>query len=129
NAAGQTINQTIDQTINTSPIVARSAAGTSTTAAAASTNAVATSITKAGTATTKPGASTTTTTPGETSCQALIKSSAPDTDTAKQVVLPDRKRTSCYVLGPVLVTGKSVSRAGAQYDSTTSQWVTNVHFK
>jgi preprotein translocase subunit SecD len=114
NAAGQTIN--------TSPIVARSAAGTSTTGGG-------TSTTKAGTATTKPGASTTTTTPGETSCQALIKSSPPDTDTAKQVVLPDRKRTSCYVLGPVLVTGKSVSKAGAQYDSNTSQWVTNVHFK
>jgi preprotein translocase subunit SecD len=97
-------------------------AGTGTTAGA-------TSTTKAGTATTKPGASTTTTTPGETSCQALIKSSPPDTDAAKQVVLPDRKHTSCYVLGAAIVTGKSVGTAGARYDSTTSQWVTNVHFK
>jgi preprotein translocase subunit SecD len=45
------------------------------------------------------------------------------------VVLPDRKHTQCYVLGPVLVTGKSVSTASTQYDSTLSQWVTNVHFK
>jgi preprotein translocase subunit SecD len=117
------------QTINTSPIVARSAAGTSTTVAGTGTTAGATSTTKAGTATTKPGASTTTTTPGETSCQALIKSSPPDTDAAKQVVLPDRKHTSCYVLGAAIVTGKSVGTAGARYDSTTSQWVTNVHFK
>jgi preprotein translocase subunit SecD len=117
------------QTINTSPIVARSAAGTSTTAAGTGTTAAATSTTKAGTATTKPGASTTTTTPGETSCQALIKSSPRDTDAAKQVVLPDRKHTSCYVLGAAIVTGKSVGTAGARYDSTTSQWVTNVHFK
>jgi preprotein translocase subunit SecD len=124
-----TSGEAAGQTINTSPIVARSAAGTSTTVAGTGTTAVATSTTKAGTATTKPGASTTTTTPGETSCQALIKSSPPDTDAAKQVVLPDRKHTSCYVLGAAIVTGKSVGTAGARYDSTTSQWVTNVHFK
>ncbi|MDQ1467871.1 MAG: preprotein translocase subunit SecD [Actinomycetota bacterium] len=117
------------RTINTSPIVARSAAATTTTAAGTGTTAGATSTTKAGTATTKPGASTTTTTPGETSCEALIKSSPPDTDSAKSVVLPDRKHTQCYVLGPAVVTGKSVGSAQAQYDSTASQWVTNVHFK
>jgi preprotein translocase subunit SecD len=59
----------------------------------------------------------------------LIKNSPPDTDSATGVVLPDRKRTFCYVLGPAVVTGKSIGTAGTQYDSNTSQWVTNVHFK
>jgi len=44
-------------------------------------------------------------------------------------VLPDRKRTACYVLGPAVVTGKSVGSAGTSYDSTRSQWTTDVHFK
>ena len=67
--------------------------------------------------------------PGATSCDTLIKQSPPDTDSAKTVVLPDRKHTACYVLGSAVVTGKSIGSANAQYDSTTSQWVTNVHFK
>jgi preprotein translocase subunit SecD len=33
------------------------------------------------------------------------------------------------VLGPAIVTGKSVGSANAAYNSTTSQWVTNIHFK
>ena len=44
-------------------------------------------------------------------------------------MLPDRDRTSCYVLGPAIVTGKSVGSANVQYDSTNSQFVTNIHFK
>jgi preprotein translocase subunit SecD len=119
------------RTINTEPIVARIAQETTTTAAPTTSTKPATSTTKAGTSTTKPGASTTTTTttPGETSCEALIKGSPADTDEAQQVVLPDRKKTYCYALGAAVVTGKSVSSATAQYDSTASEWVTNVHFK
>ena len=45
------------------------------------------------------------------------------------MILPDRKQTSCYVLGPALVTGKSIGSASVVYDSTQSQWATNVHFK
>ena len=126
------------QTINTAPIVARFVAAHAVVAktAVATTTAGATSTTKTGTSTTAKGATsttkpvaTTTTTPGETSCEALIKSSPADTDSATSVVLPDRKKTACYVLGPAVVTGKSVSTASAAYDSNTSQWVTNVHFK
>jgi preprotein translocase subunit SecD len=118
-----TSGQAAGRTINTAPIVARVAAGSSTTNGASTT-------TKANgaTTTTKP-AKTPATTPGETSCETLIKSSPADTDSAKSVVLPDRKKTACYVLGPAVVTGKSVSTASAVYDSTASQWVTNVHFK
>src|SRR4029079_5136790 len=86
---------------------------------------------RANTSTTKPGSTTTTTAPpaGQTSCETLIKQNAPDTAASKSVVLPDRKHTNCYALGPAVVTGKSVGSAGTQYDSTASQWVTEVHFK
>jgi preprotein translocase subunit SecD len=129
-AVTSTSGKAAGRTIATAPIVARFAAGPSTTAGA-TTTAGTSSTTKAGTSTTKPGSSTTTTAPpaGQTTCQTLIKQSPPDTDSAKSVVLPDRKHTACYVLGPAVVTGKSVGSAGTQYDSTTSQWVTNVHFK
>jgi preprotein translocase subunit SecD len=125
-----TSGQAAGRTIDTAPIVARSAQESTTTAATTSTK-PATSTTKAGTATTKPGASTTTTTttPGETTCEALIKASPANTDQAKQVVLPDRDKSACYVLGPAVVTGKSIGSARASYDSTSSQWVTNVTFK
>ena len=124
-AQTSTSGKAAGRTINTSPIAARHAAGPATTTRA-------TSTTKAGASTTtKPGASTTTTAPpaGQTTCQTLIKSSPPDTDSAKAVVLPDRKHTQCYVLGPAVVTGRSVGSASATYDSNSSQWVTNVHFK
>ena len=44
-------------------------------------------------------------------------------------MLPDRQRQSCYVLGPVLATGKSIGSTSTIYDSTSSQWATQVHFK
>ena len=74
---------------------------------------------------------TTTTVPAQQfpGCAALIKKSPPDTDGAQEVVLPDRQHQNCYVLGPAVVTGKSVGSAGDTYDSTTSQWVATVHFK
>jgi preprotein translocase subunit SecD len=117
-------------TIDTQPIVARSGQGATTTTNGGVVNGP-TSTTKPGTSTTKPGASTTTTAPppGQTTCETLIKQSAADADVAKSVVLPDRKRTACYVLGPAVVTGKSIGSAGTQYDPTLSQWVTNVQFK
>jgi preprotein translocase subunit SecD len=123
-AQTSTSGQAASRSIATAPIVARSAADPTTTAGASST-------TKANTPTTKPGSSTTTTAPpaGQTSCETLIKQSPPDTAAAKSVVLPDRKHTACYVLGPAVVTGKSVGSAGTTYDSTRSQWTTDVHFK
>jgi preprotein translocase subunit SecD len=124
-AETSTSGQAAGRTINTAPIVARSDQNPTTTSGASST-------TKAGASTTtKPGSSTTTTAPppGQTSCETLIKNSPPDTDAAQSVVLPDRKRTACYVLGPAIVTGKSVGSAKAEYDPNKSQWATSVKFK
>jgi len=61
-------------------------------------------------------------------CDALIKKSPPDTDSAQQVVLPDRDRQNCYVLGPAVVTGKSISSAGTTYDPNQG-WVATVKFR
>lgn len=124
-AETSTSGKAAGRTINTAPIVARRGADPTTTTGASTT-------TKAGASTTtKPGSSTTTTAPpaGQSSCKTLIKNSPPDTDSATGVVLPDRKRTACYVLGAAVVTGKSVGSAKAEYDSNTSQWVASVHFK
>jgi preprotein translocase subunit SecD len=128
------------QTIATTPIVARFAATPATSATTrANTGATTPTTTKVAsgsgltagsglTPTTIPRP-TTTTTPTFPGCAALIKQSPPDTDSAQEVVLPDRLHQSCYVLGPAIVTGKSIGSANTQYDSTTSQWATNVHFK
>jgi preprotein translocase subunit SecD len=62
-------------------------------------------------------------------CSKLIARNPPDTDTARSVVLFDRPKKSCYVLGPVLVTGASVDSGSVLYDSTSSQWSTNIHFR
>jgi preprotein translocase subunit SecD len=119
-----------EQTINTAPIVARFAAdgsggsgsgGSGGAAASAGAGSGLTPTTIPSTSTTVPKAF-----PG---CVALIKQSPPDTDAAQEVVLPDRQRQFCYVLGPALVTGKSVGSASVLYDSTQSQWSANVHFK
>jgi preprotein translocase subunit SecD len=61
-------------------------------------------------------------------CAALLEKSPPDTDAAPQVVLPDRDRKFCYVLGPAVVTGRSIASAGTVYDSTEQQWVATVKF-
>ena len=45
-----------------------------------------------------------------------------------QIVLPDRARTSCYVMGPVLLTGRTVESAEALVNRTTATWEINVHF-
>jgi len=74
---------------------------------------------------------TTTTAPAQEdqSCEALIKKNPSPLPADQSVVLPDRDNKYCYVLGPAIVTGKSVGKADAAYNSTRSQWVTNIHFK
>jgi preprotein translocase subunit SecD len=117
-----------ERSIATTPIVARRAQTTATTTAATATTAATPTTVSAATPIT---AAPTTTTPTKAfpGCAVLIKQSPPDTDAAQQVVLPDRNRTACYVLGPAIVTGKSVGSANVQYSSTDSQFVTNIHFK
>jgi preprotein translocase subunit SecD len=127
-AATSTSGKAAGRTIATAPIVARQVPSSSTTNAGTATTEPSTSTTKAGTSTTKPGASTTTTAPSlAAGCETLIKQSA--TEASTEVVLPDRKRTSCYVLEPAVLTGKSIGSADAQYDSSRSQWVVQVHFR
>lgn len=131
------------QTIATTPIVARFAATPTTSATTRATTAATTASTptsgSGGLGSGLSGGSgvppttiphpTTTTTPAFPGCAALIKQSPPDTDSAQEVVLPDRLHQYCYVLGPAVVTGKSIGSASTLYDSTQSQWSTNVHFK
>jgi preprotein translocase subunit SecD len=73
---------------------------------------------------------TTTTAPtqGEQTCESLMAENPPDMPADQPVVLPDRDGEYCYVLGPAIVTGRSVGSADSQYD-TAEGWVTTVKFK
>jgi len=132
------------QTIATAPIVARFAATPVTSATTGANTGANTGVTTPTSVSVASGSGlsagsgitpttiphpTTTTTPAFPGCAALIKQSPPDTDAAQEVVLPDRLHQYCYVLGPAIVTGKSIGSASTLYDSTQSQWSTNVHFK
>jgi hypothetical protein len=66
---------------------------------------------------------------GTTSCEggALVTPRSKQAPGAK-VVLPDRKKTACYLLGPTLLTGHNIGTADAVSDTTTSAWIINVHF-
>jgi len=44
------------------------------------------------------------------------------------IVLADRQKSSCYLLGPTLLTDQDVGSADAVLDPTTSAWTVNVHF-
>jgi preprotein translocase subunit SecD len=45
-----------------------------------------------------------------------------------QVVLADRKKAACYLLGPLVLTGRGIDTATAVVDPTTSTWIVNIHF-
>ena len=62
-------------------------------------------------------------------CSKLIAKSPPDAPSAAEVVLLDGPKKTCYVLGPALVTGASVDSGSVVYDSTSSQWSANIHFR
>jgi preprotein translocase subunit SecD len=57
-----------------------------------------------------------------------VTPSAKDTPAARQVILPDRQKTVCYVLGPSLLNGQSISSATAEQVPTTADWSVTVHF-
>jgi preprotein translocase subunit SecD len=44
-------------------------------------------------------------------------------------VLLDRKHEHCYLVGRVLLTGVGIDSASVGYDSTSSQWVVDLHFR
>lgn len=45
-----------------------------------------------------------------------------------QVVLPDRRDSNCYLLGPVILTGHNISSAQALQNATDNAWEVNLHF-
>ena len=103
----------------------RPAAGTPTTAKAATTP----TTRHATTPTTVKGA-TTTTVPCQGTCDNGKVVTTRDQDKADAtVVLPDRQRTTCYLLGPTVLTGKNVGSADATIDPSTASWIVQVNFK
>jgi hypothetical protein len=65
----------------------------------------------------------------ETSCGggALVTPPAKQTPSGS-VVLPDRNKSACYLLGPILLTGHNISTADATIDPTSAAWIINLHF-
>jgi preprotein translocase subunit SecD len=45
-----------------------------------------------------------------------------------QIILTDRQRIACYLLGPTLLTGTNIGSADAVENPTSSAWYVNVHF-
>jgi preprotein translocase subunit SecD len=43
-------------------------------------------------------------------------------------IAPARDGKSCFVVGPVLLTGAGVVSATVEYDSNSTQWAVNIHF-
>ncbi len=64
-----------------------------------------------------------------TTCKggAAVTPPAQQTATA-QVILADRTKSSCYALGPVLLTGSHVGSVQVVSNETTGQWDVNLHF-
>jgi preprotein translocase subunit SecD len=64
-----------------------------------------------------------------TTCQngRIVAPAASDVPSA-DVILADRAKKSCYVMGPVLLTGRNVVGAQAVVNDTTAAWEINVHF-
>jgi preprotein translocase subunit SecD len=50
------------------------------------------------------------------------------TASSGSVVLPDRRKTVCYLLGPTLLTGHNISAASAVVSTTTAAWEVTLHF-
>jgi preprotein translocase subunit SecD len=59
-----------------------------------------------------------------------FKGCTPTADNPRaEAVLPDRRRTYCYTVGPVILDGSSVGSANASLNPTISAWEINVHFR
>jgi preprotein translocase subunit SecD len=67
--------------------------------------------------------------PGGPSCKGgeLVTPSRADTLGARQVILPDREKTVCDVLGPVLLAPRNIANAEAVKDPMGG-WDVSVHF-
>jgi hypothetical protein len=76
-----------------------------------------------------PASSTPNLPPQVTSCKGgeLVTPSNEDTPASRQVILPDREKTRCYVLGRTLLSARNISRAVAVM-GPTGGWAVTVHF-
>jgi preprotein translocase subunit SecD len=113
-----------ERAINAVPIVVRRPATSPTTTAKAAPTAA--------TPTTTKGATTTTTVPlkNDGTCEDGKLVTPEEKNKADQtVILPDREKTACYILGPTVLTGKNIGSADAVVDPTSAAWIVNVHFK
>ena len=117
--------------INAVPIAAvRPEAGSVTTVAPTTAPAPTGTTVKGATPTTVKGATTPTTVPaGAGTCQdgKIITQDA--TAAQGNIVLPDLNKTTCFLLGPTILTGRNVGTASAIVNTTTAAWEVNVHFK
>jgi preprotein translocase subunit SecD len=121
------------RSIDTVPIVAtRQAAGPTTTVkpATATTAKGATPTTvKGATPTTVKGA-TTTTVPANASNTTCRDGEAVTPDRpAQQVILPDKDKVLCYLLGPTIMTGRNIGSASAVVNTSSGAWQVDVTFK
>jgi preprotein translocase subunit SecD len=65
----------------------------------------------------------------DTSCEKGKRVTSPQrVRAATDVILADRKKTACYLLGPTLLTGHDIGTAAAVIDQTTATWIVNLHF-
>jgi preprotein translocase subunit SecD len=111
------------RTIDTVPIVATRPAVDPTTVAPTTPNTV-----KLTTPTTVVNVTTPTTAPaGNTTCRdgAAVTPDRP----AQEVVLPDKDKLFCYLLGPTILTGRNIGSADAIVNTSTGEWQVDVHFK
>jgi preprotein translocase subunit SecD len=46
-----------------------------------------------------------------------------------QVILPDKDKVACYLLGPTILTGRNIGNATAAVNTSSEAWQVDVHFK
>jgi preprotein translocase subunit SecD len=124
---GKTAELRFRPVLGAMPFSASANSSTTTSSSAASTT------TGSATSTTVKGSTTTTTAvdTGAGTCHDGKDATPPEGDTAeaKQVILPDRDKELCYVLGEVALIGKSVSTAKARINPSNAQWEVAITFK
>ena len=83
-----------------------------------------------GTANATPGRTTSSAAPQRvTDCQGGRLASAPSNQAAdRDVIIADRARSACYMLGPTVLTGEHIASVDVVQNPITNDWELNVHF-
>jgi hypothetical protein len=83
-----------------------------------------------GTSATRSGSATPTQPRGPgSSCEGgRLVTPAPKQDGAPAIIVTNREKTACYILGPTLLTAQHVTTVEVASDPATSFWVVNLHF-